>query len=300
MRRVLAVTLLSLLAAVPGAHALAAQEDHPLVTRYAGSTVVDRKAEAFGQYMLMTGFDRQGALQGRQLEGKVTRLTYRNPAGRSTLEIFRNYQAALEKAGLEPIFTCALAECGPAYARSAWGRFNGLFVATDGDPRYLAGSLRTKEGTAYVAVMVGRTRTQLDVVEMVAMERDRVVADAAALAGGLDRDGRVSVYGIYLDTDQAVVKPESRPALEQVAQLLRERPALQLYVVGHTDMTGALEHNRQLSEARARAVAAALVRDFGIAASRLTGYGVGPLAPAASNDTEAGRRLNRRVELVAR
>ena len=73
-----------------------------------------------------------------------------------------------------------------------------------------------------------------------------------------------------------------------------------MYIVGHTDMTGRFQHNHTLSEARARAVVAALVENYGIAVSRLEGHGVGPLAPLAANTSERGRAKNRRVELVAR
>jgi outer membrane protein OmpA-like peptidoglycan-associated protein len=110
----------------------------------------------------------------------------------------------------------------------------------------------------------------------------------------------VSIYGIFFDTGQSTIKPESKSTLDQIAALLKTRPALKLYVVGHTDMTGALAHNRTLSEARARAVVNALVKNYGIAAARLEGHGVGPLAPVASNAEEAGRAKNRRVELVER
>ncbi|HEY5624811.1 MAG TPA: OmpA family protein, partial [Gammaproteobacteria bacterium] len=58
------------------------------------------------------------------------------------------------------------------------------------------------------------------------------------------------------------------------------------------------EYNMSLSQRRADAVVAALVNDYGVAAGRLTSAGVGYLAPAATNDTEEGRGLNRRVELV--
>lgn len=201
---------------------------------------------------------------------------------------------------MQVLFACALDECGPAYARSAWGRYNGLFAAADGDPRYLAGKLASADGTAFVALMVGRNRTQLDVIELRAMEEDLVVVDAVALAQGIDREGRVSVYGIYFDTDKAEVKPESKPALDEMAKLLNTRPALKLYVVGHTDMTGALTHNLTLSQARAKSVVKALVDGYGIDGARLDGHGVGPLAPAASNGSEPGRAKNRRVELVAR
>ena len=210
----------------------------------------------------------------------MTRIVYENPKGRSTLEIFGNYEKALVRAGMTVIYTCQMAGCGAASARSAWNRFNGLFAAADGDPRYLAGKIVKGPATTYVALMVGRARTQLDIVEIAAMQDNLVVADAGALGQGLDRDGKVSVYGIHFDTDKADVKPESKPALDEIAKLLRERPTLTLFVVGHTDMTGDRTHNQALSEARARAIVQALVKDYGIAAARLEGYGVGPLVPA--------------------
>ena len=142
--------------------------------------------------------------------------------------MFKNYEKALEGAGAKPIYSCALAECGPAFAASAWNRYNGLFAAADGDPRYLAAKIATASETAYVALMVGRARSQLDVVEIVGMQENLVVVDAGALGQGIDRDGRVSVYGVYFDVDKAVVKPESRAALDEIAKLLKARPDLQL------------------------------------------------------------------------
>lgn len=275
-------------------------EDHPLVSRYEGSEIHDLKVAEFAEYKLVTGKTAKGDPDGDKLEGKVTRIVYRNPKDRSTLEIYANYEKALKAAGASIVYSCALDTCGASFARSAWGRYNGLFAAADGDPRYLAAKLTKGGGTAYVAVMVGRRRTQLDVVEIRGMQEGLVAVNAAALGEGLDRDGRVSVPGIYFDTDKADVKPESKPALDEIARLLGNRPALKLYVVGHTDMTGAFERNRTLSEARARAVVKALVEGYGIAAARLEGHGVGPLAPVSTNSSEAGRGSNRRVELVGR
>jgi outer membrane protein OmpA-like peptidoglycan-associated protein len=292
--------LLPLLQSLTPLLSAAAQEDHPLVSRYQGSTLKDKRVQEFGEYRLVTGLTAKGDFVGESLRGKVTRMVYQNPQGRSTLEIFRNYEKALEDAGLTKLYACAVNECGPAYARSSWNRYNGLFAASDGDPRYLAGKIMTPKATAYVALMVGRARTQLDVIEIVGMQENLVVADAAALAQGIDRDGKVSVYGIYFDTDKADIKSESKPALDEIAKLLKNRFGLKLFVVGHTDMTGGLAHNRSLSEARARAVVKALVDSYGIEAARLEGYGVGPLAPAAPNGSAAGQAKNRRVELVAR
>lgn len=297
--RCLAGVLLALVGGIATSFA-ASQDDHPMVSRYQGSTLQDKKVQEFGEYKLVTGKTDKGEPSGEVLKGKVTRLVYQNPKDRSTLEIFDNYRNALERAGLSVIYACAMNDCGPAYARSAWGRYNGLFAAADGDPRYLGGRMQTKAGSAYVALMVGRARTQLDVIEIVGMQENMVVVDAAALAKGIENEGRVSVYGIHFDTDKADIKPESRPALDEIAKLLKAKASLRLFVVGHTDMSGAFDHNRSLSEARARAVVKALVDTYGIAAGRLEGYGVGPLAPVAENASAAGKAKNRRVELVAR
>lgn len=279
--------------------ASAQAQDHPLLSAYAGSTIESRKAEEFATYKFVNGLDK-GNLVSEELKGKVTRLVYRNPADRSTLEIFTNYEKALTGKGMGTMWSCALDECGPAYTRSAWGRYNGLFAAADGDPRYLAGRIAGGKTLAYLAIMVGRARTQVDIVEIAAMQEAMVAVDAKGLGAALDRDGRVSIYGIFFDTGQSTVKPESKETLDAIAALLKARPALKLYVVGHTDMTGPLAQNRTLSEARARAVVNALVKNYRVAAARLEGHGVGPLAPVASNAEEAGRAKNRRVELVER
>jgi outer membrane protein OmpA-like peptidoglycan-associated protein len=128
--------------------------------------------------------------------------------------------------------------------------------------------------------------------------RQDVVADAAAFATGLKDTGHVAVYGIYFDTGKSDVKPESDPALKEIAKLLAQDPKLKLYVVGHTDSVGPFEANMKLSQARAEAVAKVLTAKFGVAASRLRAVGAGPTSPVASNATEDGRARNRRVELV--
>jgi outer membrane protein OmpA-like peptidoglycan-associated protein len=106
------------------------------------------------------------------------------------------------------------------------------------------------------------------------------------------------LYNILFDFDKADIKPESQQQLQEIAILLKASPNVRLNVVGHTDNQGQVAYNMDLSRRRAQAVAQALVQNHGIAAGRLTGYGVGPLAPVASNADEAGRARNRRTELV--
>jgi outer membrane protein OmpA-like peptidoglycan-associated protein len=125
-----------------------------------------------------------------------------------------------------------------------------------------------------------------------------VVADASSMANSIRESGKVAVYGIYFDTGKSVLKPESQPTLEQISKLLKADPSLKLYVVGHTDNTGVFDANMKLSMERATSVVNALVSQFSVSASLLKACGNGPTSPVATNDTEEGRALNRRVELV--
>jgi OOP family OmpA-OmpF porin len=118
------------------------------------------------------------------------------------------------------------------------------------------------------------------------------------LQSGLASEGRIALYGIYFDTGKSVLKPESNAQLAEMAKLLQSQPALQVYIVGHTDNLGSLESNMGLSQQRAQAVAAALAGPLKIDARRMRASGVASLAPVATNATEEGRARNRRVELV--
>jgi OmpA-OmpF porin, OOP family len=136
------------------------------------------------------------------------------------------------------------------------------------------------------------------IVERQAMKQE-VTANAEAMQAGLAQSGHVEVPGIFFDFNKAEIKPESEPALLEVAKLLKASPALHVWVVGHTDYVGSAEANVVLAKARAAAVVQALTQKHGVDAKRLLPFGVGPYAPVAANLTDAGRAKNRRVELVA-
>ncbi len=128
--------------------------------------------------------------------------------------------------------------------------------------------------------------------------QQEVTMDATAMASSIADTGSVAIYGINFDTAKSDIKPESEPAIDEIAKLLTNKPALKVYIVGHTDMVGEAASNVRLSQARAQAVITALVTRHGIAVSRLIAFGNGPYAPVASNKTDEGRAKNRRVELV--
>ena len=253
------------------------------------------------------------------LEGKHTRLAYNFPKERSSLEVMRNYQAALEKAGLKTLFTCVKKECGDNFG-DYWlnARVNDNFIKGSSDysapfnygrndGRYLLAKGTRPDGSlVHVAVFVVEPvqdkngGVSVEIVEAKAMETGKVKAtlSAAEMARGIATDGKVAIYGIYFDTDKADVKPDSKPALAEMARLLQQDAKLRVYIVGHTDNQGALARNVDLSQKRAAAVVHALAGDYKVDAKRLAAQGVASYAPVASNDTDAGREKNRRVELV--
>ena len=156
--------------------------------------------------------------------------------------------------------------------------------------RYFAGRKTEGGRETFASVIVSQNNqditAQVTVAELGAIANKMV--DAAAMAKGLGETGHIALYGIYFDTDKAVLKPESRPTLEQIAKLLTSQPQLNVFIVGHTDSQGAYEYNLDLSKRRAEAVAAELVKNFRIAQPRLRTAGVGLLAPVGSN--AIGRR----------
>ncbi len=103
--------------------------------------------------------------------------------------------------------------------------------------------------------------------------------------------------GLLYDFDAAVVKPAARTNLESLARSLEKYKDTELLIAGHTDSVGTDSYNQQLSERRARAAADYLIGQ-GVSASRLRTVGMGEREAIVSNDTEAGRAANRRVEIA--
>ncbi|TCO74897.1 OmpA family protein [Chromatocurvus halotolerans] len=302
--------------------------DHPQVPRYDGSCRIAHVERAYDEVMLPLGpaVEQDGAWvpeQRETLEGKSTRLMYLAPEGRSSLEVFRNYERSLAARGFEVLFSCSGKECDvrdgdrlqgvilPTARRIGNAGNHSFTIFNYGvkDRRYL--TARSADELTWVGVFLAesehiflrtadkrRVAMHIDVLELEAME-ERMV-DAAALAKGIGEKGSVTLDNIYFDFGAATLTAESGNAIAEAARLLQDNPDLNIYVVGHTDSVGAYEGNLTLSRQRAEAVVEALASGNGIDRVRVVPAGVGPLAPVVSNATEAGRAQNRRVELVAR
>ena len=119
------------------------------------------------------------------------------------------------------------------------------------------------------------------------------------VAEALANDGRVAMSGEFFETDSATLSESSADVLHKLAATMYQMADTRLAVVGHTDSTGPFEHNLELSQARAQAIVAALLKEpYNIAPTRLVAVGVGPISPVASNKSDEGRALNRRVTFV--
>jgi outer membrane protein OmpA-like peptidoglycan-associated protein len=304
-------------------------KDHSLVSRYAGSVILGYRFREFDEQVmplapvkLVDG--KWKAAKELRVEGQATRLLYLIPEGRSTLEVARNYQDQLSRAGFQVVYTCAGGECDTIlsaflyppggrlrYGNSAsWDLADMALASVIQDSRYMVLKRTGTDGEAHVSLFVGvnnfhippelemRTIALLDVVVKAGMDAGMVTVDAATMSREMSQAGHVALYGILFDSDKAVVKPESEPVLVEIAKLLKEDAGLKLFVVGHTDNVGAFDHNMSLSDRRAAAVVQELTGRHGIGAARLRPVGVGPAAPVAPNDKEEGRAKNRRVELV--
>jgi OOP family OmpA-OmpF porin len=325
MRVITALLLLVGLCTTPArAQDLPGSKDHPIITRYPGSVIQWYRVENHRSYRVPTGpvSGYRQVAEGVDTEGRLTRIYYTLAGGaRSDDEVYANYREALAGAG----FDILAAGYEPAGGRSSevgsrkwrevlflsnpWGDTDGAVnemtrgSASSGGGGAVVARKERAEGTAYVIVTVYRFRedqvsTLVDVLEVASAQTGLIVVDAEAIGAGIAENGRVVLDGLHFDFDQATLRAESKPALDQIALYLKAQPTRQFYVVGHTDAQGTLDYNRKLSAERAQAVVTALVESHGIARSRLEAHGVGPLVPVFANASEAGRERNRRVELV--
>ena len=322
MRFPLFVGLLLALVQPAVAQDAAGCKDHPLITRYPEAKLAWCEEQNHVEYAIA-----RGPVTGyRQIDdwtvvkGKRTRLYYSIKGTFSVRDLYLNYQSALKRAGATMLADGQVDKStspevgsrtflGVHYGRNEFPPSVGISLlngsATSGGTFYLAATLNDK-GTPVHIVVSGAQYTSetkllmVDIIEEVGVATDKSQVNAEWMKQQIEMNGKVAINEILFDTDKATVQAASNPVIAEIAKLLKMMPDLKLYVVGHTDMTGTLEHNLDLSKRRAAEVVRLLTTEHGVAAARLDPHGVGPLAPVSSNKTEAGKQLNRRVELVAR
>lgn len=267
--------LLIIFAAIPSVIAqedIEGSKDPALFTRMPGYHIYRYDDLQFDKYEFKISDQKTQVVEGHHLV--IMYDLNNNVQAPSPLQIGRNYINAVKKIGGQLVYE----------------------FQDPGEDVVLKVTKNGMEVWAYVSAN-GSGSYAIQLVEKQAMNQD-VVADANSLMNSLKETGKVAVYGIYFDTGKATLKPESKPTLQEITKLLKANTDLNLLVVGHTDNTGAFDANMKLSMDRASAVVNALVTQYSINISRLKACGDGPTSPVASNDSEDGKALNRRVELV--
>jgi outer membrane protein OmpA-like peptidoglycan-associated protein len=254
-------------------------KDHSMFNRMPNFYIGSCLEKDFDGHDFFTGkYNESSEAINERVEGKYFEIAYydqkfdETSSGTSALQIFRNYENALKKVGAK-------------------------FIVNEFDP---SGSSRL------VAVMKkDNMETWFDlndcidgrygfvIVQKQLMEQ---VIQANEMLEALNKDGFIAL-DILFDTGKSTIKQESQPIVDQIYNLLKDNPSLNVSIEGHTDNIGNAADNKKLSDARAKAVMDALVAK-GIAKNRLSSVGWGQEKPVADNRNEAGRAKNRRVEIV--
>ncbi|MEL6977101.1 MAG: OmpA family protein [Pseudomonadota bacterium] len=294
-----------------------------VVEPFAGSANVGRYAADFDQITVLVDAEAAGHARAAA-EGAVRAMVLTAPEDASVLEVARSFEQALTREGFEILFSRRIARGGAPtdeVGLREWVRdledINGARDyqrAPDASnlttslqrvyafpAHYLAARRVTETEEIHFALTMEDTRNHylIEQVSRAVMADDNVSLTEESLSRTIETEGRAVLYGVQFDVNSSVLRPSSRSSIETIAAVLRERSG-RFYIVGHTSDTGGFQENMRLSEARAASIIAVLGAEYGVDVTRLQPIGVGPAAPLASNQNEAGRQLNRRVELVER
>ena len=264
--------------------------------KFEGSELLVKRLQKFAE------LDLGGNIKSR---GQTVELAYRLQPGNAPLEVIENYKQSFSAQNFKPlkefphIYTAEASDDGYTVIMKRDEASGSSFIKVQSytvKQQWRPGAEREYYKTT-VKLNPDQVLVLVDIVTPKAIGQKMVKEEVAYILRQLTSEGRVSLYGIYFDTDKTDLKPESEPVLAEVQKALTQNPSLRLTVIGHTDSTGGQEHNQTLSQGRAEAVVLALT-SRGVAQGRLTAQGKGDSQPVASNDSEEGRSKNRRVELV--
>jgi len=275
--RLFCIIYLIVLGAFSAARAQSEFKDTPFFTGMPSYKIADATDQEFADYRFFNGNN------CTTVEGKKHYRAYTLKEGAkqsSELQISRNYSNAVKNMGGTIVFEgeCSGADC----AENCGYRMMIGKVVKGGNELWLE-----------IVPFNGGGDYYLTVVAKEAMKQD---VTASSMLDALNRDGHVALY-INFDTGKSTIKPESKPIIEQIVQMMKSNPGLKISVEGHTDNVGNPKSNKTLSDDRAKAVVSAIVAQ-GIDAKRLSAAGHGQDKPIADNKAEEGRAKNRRVELV--
>jgi outer membrane protein OmpA-like peptidoglycan-associated protein len=174
-------------------------------------------------------------------------------------------------------------------ANAAWKNKHDLAATT-----HFAYLARQRASTAQA---LANERAAHEAVTVAAANRDHAVSLAAAQTPASPATEQVPQGLAGFPSGTAKLPDNAVPVIAELAVALKNNPESKIVIEGHTDNVGSPRHNQALALERAQAVRTALVRQ-GVEASRITVRSLGEQNPVASNDTSAGRRENRRADVI--
>jgi OOP family OmpA-OmpF porin len=197
---------------------------------------------------------------------------------KSPLQVVKNYENAVVKNGGRLVYK---------NTNSSEGDLEATFYLSTKEKEYWV------QITNFAGTGMEIEAFALKVLEIESMKQEVV---ASEMFEKINKEGFVPLY-INFETAKSIIKPESQAIIDQLTEMLKQNPSLNISIEGHTDNVGGDKINLPLSEARAKSVMNALIAK-GIVASRLKAKGWGQSKPIGDNNTDEGRAKNRRVEIV--
>ena len=286
----------------------------------APATVIGGWSESPATLRLPIGPFADGTLPLQDVAGSVAQRAYRMDNQRlTTLQLVTPLLAQLEAAGYQQLFDCEAQACGGFDFRYGMDVLPEPQMHVDlGDFRYVLVQRSGSDGVEVVALLVSRSADQGFVqVSTVSAEAGSAIvmsSDAKTdvdpnpaatappqptdLTGRLVAEGSVALDDLVFASGKAALQGKDYASLTELAAWLSAHPDRRVTLVGHTDASGALLANIDLSRLRAQSVRSALLKQYGATPAQIDAQGAGYLAPRASNETPEGRALNRRVEVL--
>ncbi len=283
---------------------LSAQKATDIVPTYGGGGVYHDDKIGYDGFYVCTGKISDDTAKIERIEGYIRIRFCFAPAGRSPLEIIKNYEEAVSKKGGIVFPITKTRECVKAFMKKGHPyhyqtKYEYLQLPNMGY-YYFSGKIPTDTVDYYVCVVAGnidgRVVYSLATIKTKPMDKGMVSLDN--LDDGLLTKGHIAVYDIYFDTGKSEIKGKSADAIKTIAEYLNAHSDKQYLIVGHTDNVGDFEANIKLSTERANAVVNELIVKYSVNKEQLKPYGVGSASPVASNSEDKGKAKNRRVEIV--
>lgn len=290
-------------------------KDYPLVSRFEGSIIKYYKETKWDSYKLpvfKNDITKPNYEKPLVLEGKIMRWQYSASADNNPAYIMKNYEKAFKNSGYKILLKGKPGEDFKMNQAGFYGEFYGdweklklekfgfKFEPIGNHIAIIVAKAHKNKNNIYIVEVISdfsnTTMITQDVIEVEAAETGLVTSKN--MADDIAANGHIAIYDIHFDPGKSKIKSDSANALKNIAEYLNAHSDKQFFIVGHAAGIGDFKKGMKLSELRAKAVKNELVLKYSVHKIQLEAYGVGALCPRASNNSEAGRAKNRRVEIV--